>query len=154
MQALGLMRKVFATVVATTGAALAPAAVFTLILLALGRTEALPVLPVALTSAFIVALAHAVVLGLPTVWALLRAGRFHFRTMLLSGFAIGFLPMAIWSWPYRPSPVLPAHGSTANKRSLRASLLWPAGQATWKARVTQEHWAQLEQLPSTSCSRA
>ena len=98
------MSKIVATVASVFAAAAAPAAIAGLIMLLVGRSEAFPVLFQVLATAFVVALAHAVALGLPAVWLLRRTGCFRPWLILCTGFLVGLIPMAVWSWPYRPSP--------------------------------------------------
>jgi hypothetical protein len=97
------MRQFIAVALALFSAALAPALVFSSILLALGGKDALPTLALAFVAAFVVALAHVLVLGLPVSGWLMRLGRFKFRPMLLFGFIVGLVPVAIWAQPYKYS---------------------------------------------------
>jgi hypothetical protein len=97
------MNKVVATLASVLASAIAPALVFTIIMLVLGRSAFVPFLFPMFAMAFVVALAHSVVLGLPAVWLLLRTNRFVLWPILCVGFLVGLVPMAALTWPYRPS---------------------------------------------------
>lgn len=80
-----------------TAAALAPTVLFEIIFLVMGTNALVPWR--VLGFIFWVSLAHAVVLGLPAMLALLRFGQFHLWQVLGCGFAIGSASLALISWP-------------------------------------------------------
>ncbi len=100
------MNKIVATFVSVLASAIAPAIVFAIIMLVFGRSEIVPVLFPMFAMAFVVALAHSVLLGLPAVWLLLRTNHFVLWPMLCIGFFVGLVPMAVLTWPYRHSQYL------------------------------------------------
>ena len=53
--------------------------------------------------AFTIALAHAVVLGLPAYFCLRELRLMHWWMSIISGFTIGAVPFAIFSWPVKHS---------------------------------------------------
>jgi hypothetical protein len=69
-------------------------------------------------AAFLVALAHALLLGLPYVLLLLIARRFGMLSMLSGGLVIGFIPAAFLVWPHVQSAAI-------------TGLLGAAGSATF-----------------------
>ena len=89
------MRHFLAVVLATLGAAFAPAVCFTVWLFAAGGAGALAALPMMFLAACFVALPHALLLGLPVAGWLLRIGRFQLLPMALAGAAVGGIPAAI-----------------------------------------------------------
>jgi hypothetical protein len=97
------MNKVVATFASVLASATAPALVFVIIMLVLGRSEFVPFLFPMFAMAFVVALGHSVVLGLPAVWVLLRTNHFVLWSMLCIGFLVGVAPMAVLTWPYSQS---------------------------------------------------
>lgn len=52
--------------------------------------------------AFVIALAHAVILGLPAYFILKKKNLIGWWVSILAGFVIGSLPIGIFSWPYDP----------------------------------------------------
>lgn len=80
-----------------TAAALAPTLLFEIIFLVMGTNALVPWR--VLGFIFWVSLAHAVVLGLPAMLALLRFGQFRLSHVLGCGFAIGSASLALISWP-------------------------------------------------------
>jgi hypothetical protein len=52
-----------------------------------------------LLMSLIVSATHLIVLGLPTVLLLRKLGIFHWWSLVISGFIIGCIPMALFSWP-------------------------------------------------------
>jgi hypothetical protein len=53
---------------------------------------------------WLIAAAHVVLLGLPTVFWLWRIGRVNTWSLLAAGFVLGFVPVTIYAWPGEPLP--------------------------------------------------
>ena len=86
------------TALALAAAVIAPALVAGFTVRVLGVPLAFA-LRIALSMGLL-ALAHAVVLGLPAVMWLLRAGRaLSWPAAVVGGFVIGCVPTALWAWP-------------------------------------------------------
>lgn len=80
--------------------------------------------PLIVIIAFVVALAHTMLLGIPYVLLLWKIKHFSILPMLLGGFMIGFIPAAILFWP----DVLKAQAAIA---AALAGALGAAGAATF-----------------------
>ena len=55
-----------------------------------------------MTLAFVVSLAHAIVLGLPFFLIFRSVGRINALTSIVGGFFAGAIPIALFTWPFRP----------------------------------------------------
>lgn len=93
------MREAFAIFLSTVAAAAAPAAIFALYVLSLPPDRPGTAF-VAFCMSFMLALGHAMVLGLPAALALVHKRAFRAGPMLIAGGVVGLLPAGLVFFPY------------------------------------------------------
>tara|TARA_R110002096_G_scaffold252675_1_gene445550 strand:+ start:340 stop:1302 length:963 start_codon:yes stop_codon:yes gene_type:complete len=87
-----MIHKIMQTASALVFSALVPALIFS----ALSANFKL------FSAAFIVALGHSILLGLPCYLAIKRKSQLNWIISMSFGFVIGWIPMALFMWPYSP----------------------------------------------------